>query len=71
LKERNVPGEIEFFSLLLPGLLPILAVCAASFVVIDLFLAKLGLYRYTWHPSLFRVALFAAMFSGASLLLWQ
>ena len=41
------------------------------FIVLDLVLARLGFYRYTWHPALFRVALFAAMFSGVSLLLGQ
>ena len=66
-----MPGEIDLFSLLMPGLLPILAACVLLFVVLDLVLARLGFYRYTWHPSLFRVALFAALFSGASLLLWQ
>jgi hypothetical protein len=66
-----MPAEIDLFSLLMPGLLPILAGCVVFFVVLDLVLARLGFYRYTWHPSLFRVALFAALFSGASLLLWR
>ncbi|MBB3261694.1 hypothetical protein F4827_006562 [Paraburkholderia bannensis] len=66
-----MPGQIDLFSLLVPGLLPILAGCVLLFVLLDLVLARLGFYRYTWHPSLFRVALFAALFSGASLLLWQ
>jgi hypothetical protein len=66
-----MPGQIDLFSLLVPGLLPILAGCVLLFVLLDLTLARLGFYRYTWHPSLFRVALFAALFSGASLLLWQ
>ena len=66
-----MPGEIDIFSLLVPGLLPILVGCALLFVVLDLVLAIFGFYRCTWHPSLFRVALFAALFSGASLLLWQ
>lgn len=66
-----MPGEIDIFSLLMPGLLPVLAGCALCFVVLDLALARLDFYRYTWHPSLFRVALFAALFSGASLLLWR
>ncbi|WP_144113910.1 DUF1656 domain-containing protein [Paraburkholderia sp. BCC1886] len=66
-----MPGEIDLFSLLVPGLLPILAGCVLFFVALDLVLARLGFYRLTWHPSLFRVALFAALFSGASLLLWR
>jgi hypothetical protein len=66
-----MPGEIDLFSLLVPGLLPVLAGCVLLFIVLDLVLARLGFYAYTWHPGLFRVALFAAMFSGASLLLLQ
>ncbi|MDE1182136.1 DUF1656 domain-containing protein [Paraburkholderia sp.] len=66
-----MPGEIDLFSLLVPGLLPILAGCALLFVVLDLVLARLGVYRYAWHPALFRVALFAALFSGMSLVLRQ
>lgn len=66
-----MPGEIDLFSLLVPGLLPILVGCVLLFIALDLVLARLGLYRYTWHPTLFRVALFAAMFSSASLLLRQ
>jgi protein AaeX len=66
-----MPAEIDLFSLLMPGLLPILVACVLIFVFLDLLLARLDLYRYAWHPSLFRVALFAAMFSGASLLLWR
>ncbi|CAG9226809.1 conserved hypothetical protein [Paraburkholderia tropica] len=64
-----MPREIEWFSLLMPGLLPILAACVLLFVIVDLAFARLGVYRYVWHPGLFRVALFAALFSGAALLL--
>jgi hypothetical protein len=66
-----MPGEIDLFSLLVPGLLPVLVGCVLLFIALDLVLARLGFYQYTWHPGLFRVALFAAMFSGASLLLLQ
>lgn len=66
-----MPGEIDLFSLLVPGLLPILAGCALLFFLLDLVLARLGVYRYAWHPGLFRIALFAALFSGIALLLRQ
>ena len=66
-----MPREIDVFALLVPGLLPILVGCVLFFVVLDLALARLGFYRFTWHPGLFRVALFAAIFSGAALLLRQ
>ncbi len=63
-----MPAEIEIFSFLVPYLLPVLVGCVVVFVMLDLLLARLGVYRYAWHPGLFRVALFAAMFSGVSLL---
>ncbi|MGF6774792.1 hypothetical protein P3T18_007313 [Paraburkholderia sp. GAS199] len=66
-----MPREIDLFSLLVPSLLPILAVCVLIFIGLDLVLAKFNFYNFTWHPSLFRVALFAAMFSGTSLLFWK
>ncbi|RKE35736.1 uncharacterized protein DUF1656 [Paraburkholderia sp. BL23I1N1] len=66
-----MPGEIDLFSLLVPGLLPLLVGCVLLFIVLDLVLARLGFYHYTWHPGLFRVALFATLFCGASLLLLQ
>ncbi|CAD6532878.1 DUF1656 domain-containing protein [Paraburkholderia sabiae] len=63
-----MPAEIEIGSFLVPYLLPVLIGCVMVFVVLDLLFARLGVYRYAWHPGLFRVALFAAMFSGVSLL---
>jgi hypothetical protein len=61
--------EIVLYSVLVPGLLAILVVCAAIFVALDLLLARLGWYRRVWHPALFRASLFAVLFSSASLLL--
>ena len=63
-----MPAEIEFCSFLVAYLLPVLIGCVVVFVMLDLLFARLGVYRYAWHPGLFRVALFAAMFSGVSLL---
>jgi protein AaeX len=63
-----MPAEIEFCGFLVPYLLPVLVGCVIVFVMLDLLLARLSVYRYAWHPGLFRVALFAAMFSGVSLL---
>jgi hypothetical protein len=64
-----MPREIAFFSLLVPGLLPILVSCAAAFVGLDLVISRLGWYRHVWHPALFRASLFAALFAAVGLLL--
>jgi len=36
---------------------------------IDAIVGRFGLYRYVWHPPLFRVALFVCLFGIAGLLL--
>jgi len=63
-----MPREISIFSLLVPGLLPILAGSVIAFGLLDRALVRSGLYRHVWHPALFRAALFVCIFSGAGLL---
>ncbi|WP_322062404.1 DUF1656 domain-containing protein [Paraburkholderia sp. J63] len=64
-----MPREISFFSLLIPGLLPIFAGSVITYWLIDRGLAAVGLYRHVWHPALFRAAMFVCLFSGVALLL--
>ena len=65
--EVTMPAEVAVFGFFVPVLLLVLPVCIVLFVVLDLALASVGLYRYTWHPSLFRVALFIVLFCTVSL----
>ncbi len=62
-----MPADVAVFGFFVPVLLLVLLVCIALFVMLDLALASIGLYRHTWHPSLFRVALFIVLFCGMSL----
>ena len=64
-----MPREIAFLDALIPTLLLIFVGCVILQFGIDWLLSRLRLYRYVWHPSLFRIALFFCIFSGASLLL--
>jgi hypothetical protein len=63
-----MPHEIVFFSLLVPGLLPVFLGCAMVYWAADRVLARMGLFRHVWHPALFRAALFVCLFSGVGLL---
>ncbi|QBR03712.1 DUF1656 domain-containing protein [Paraburkholderia pallida] len=63
-----MPLEVDIFGFFAPVLLPVLVVCVIAFVILDLILARLRIYRFAWHPGLFRVALFIALFSGVSLI---
>ncbi|SEI65128.1 DUF1656 domain-containing protein [Frateuria terrea] len=64
-----MPPEIEFYGVLVPGLLPVFLLSLALMVTLDLVLGRAGLYRRLWHPSLFRFALFVCLFGAAGLLL--
>jgi hypothetical protein len=64
-----MPREIEFYGVLMPGLLPVFLLSLLAMVGLDLVIGRLGLYRRLWHPSLFRFALFVCLFGAAGLLL--
>ncbi|PUA20473.1 DUF1656 domain-containing protein [Glaciimonas sp. PCH181] len=64
-----MPREIAFLDALIPTLLLVFVGCVILQFGIDWLLSRLRLYRYVWHPSLFRIALFFCIFSGAGLLL--
>jgi protein AaeX len=63
-----MPVEIDILGFFAPVLLPVFAGCVVIFVVLDLLLARTGLYRVAWHPGLFRLALFVVLFCGVALL---
>ncbi|RDD82420.1 DUF1656 domain-containing protein [Dyella tabacisoli] len=62
-----MPHEIALFDALVPGLLLVFLGCLALLWAVDAVVGRFGLYRYVWHPSLFRLALFACMFGVAGL----
>lgn len=64
-----MPREIDIQGVLVPGLLPIFLGCLLLMALLDLLVGRYGLYRYVWHPPLFRLALFACLFGLAGLLL--
>ena len=64
-----MPREIAIQGVLVPGLLPIFLGCLLLMALLDLLVGRYGLYRYVWHPPLFRLALFACLFGLAGLLL--
>lgn len=65
-----MPREIALADALVPGLLLIYLGCLLVLWLIDTIIGRYGLYRYVWHPSLFRVAVFFVLFGAAGLLLY-
>jgi steroid 5-alpha reductase family enzyme len=65
-----MPLEVALADALVPGLLLVYLACLLLLWVIDTIAGRYGLYRYVWHPSLFRVAVFFCLFGAAGLLLY-
>jgi hypothetical protein len=53
--------EIPIGGLLLPPLLPYVVLALLVFSLLDGALARMRLYRFVWHPTLVRLALFVAL----------
>jgi hypothetical protein len=58
-----MPREISILSLFVPSPLLVLAGSILLYVVLDLTLSRLGIYRYVWHSALFRISLFTVVFA--------
>jgi len=66
-----MPRDINFFGVLLPGILPLFLMTLLLQVVIDSALNRIGAYRRSWHPALVRVCLFVCIFSSLLIFLYK
>ncbi|WP_266169202.1 DUF1656 domain-containing protein [Dyella subtropica] len=66
-----MPREIALADALVPGLLLVFVGCLLLLWLVDTIVGRFGLYRFVWHPPLFRLALFVCMFGAAGLLLFH
>ncbi len=53
--------EIAVLGAYLPALVPLCIGGAALTWLVDRLLARVGLYRFVWHPALFRASLLACL----------
>jgi steroid 5-alpha reductase family enzyme len=65
-----MPLEVALGDALVPGMLLVYLGCLLVLWAVDTIVGRYGLYRYVWHPSLFRVAVFFVLFGAAGLLLY-
>lgn len=66
-----MPREIALADAFVPGLLLVFVACLLLLWLVDTIVGRFGLYRYVWHPPLFRLAIFVCMFGSAGLLLFR
>lgn len=65
-----MPREISIGGVFMPGLLIWFVISFGLLLLIDLIIGRFGLYRFVWHPSLFRLALFVCLFGSVALLFY-
>ncbi|TFW29215.1 DUF1656 domain-containing protein [Duganella callida] len=58
-----MPREVDFFGILLPGVLPVFLLSALLQLALDAVLSHVGAYRRSWHPALVRLCMFVCIFS--------
>lgn len=70
----NTPAiarEAVIFGVYMPTLLIVFVLSAGLAWVCDRLIAYTGAYRYIWHPSLFRLSLFACLFGALGLFIYR
>lgn len=65
----SLPAEISIAGVYVPGLLVLAVLLLSAAWAVDALAGRAGLYRYAWHPPLFRLALYVAVFAACGLLL--
>jgi hypothetical protein len=65
-----MPRDIDLAGATVPGLLLVYLACLFVQWLLDTIAGRYGLFRYVWHPALFRVALFFCLFGSIGLLLY-
>jgi len=64
-----MPREIALGDALVPGLLVLFILALLAIWLLDSLAGRFGLYRFVWHPPLFRVAIFVCVFGAFALFL--
>lgn len=68
---QHLPREVDFFGVLLPGVLPVFFLSAVLQLVLDAVLSHVGAYRNSWHPALVRLCMFVCIFSTLLVTLYK
>ena len=63
-----MPREIALLDALLPSLFTVFLLSVVLHTVLDKALGWCGVYRYVWHPPLFRFSCFVCIFGAGGLL---
>lgn len=63
-----MPREFSLLDALMPTMFLAFLASVLLQAILDRIMGRLGVYRYVWHPSLFRVSIFFCIFGVFGLL---
>ncbi|WP_027815099.1 DUF1656 domain-containing protein [Paraburkholderia bannensis] len=66
-----MPRDVAFLDAYIPAIVLLFILGAALTWVLDSVLARTGLYRIVWHPSLFRVSLLVVVCCAIGLAVYR
>ncbi|MBM7062788.1 DUF1656 domain-containing protein [Pseudomonas sp. UL073] len=66
-----MPREIPLHGVYLPSLTLLFLVVLLLAWGLDRLLARAGLYRHAWHPTLLRVGLFTCLYAALALAIYR
>lgn len=66
-----MPRDVAFLDAYIPAIVLLFILGAAITWVLDSALARTGLYRIVWHPSLFRVSLLVVVCCAIGLAVYR
>lgn len=66
-----MPRDVAFLDAYIPAIVLLFILGAAITWVLDSVLARIGLYRVVWHPSLFRVSLLVVVCCALGLAVYR
>jgi len=66
-----MPLDITLVGIQMPTLLVVFIITAVLQVLVDRVMSDAGVYKYVWHPGLFRTAVFVCLFTLPCLLIYH
>ncbi|CAN7406845.1 DUF1656 domain-containing protein [Trinickia sp. LjRoot230] len=66
-----MPRELVIFGAYVPAMVPLCIASAALAWIADRLLATTGLYRFVWHPSLFRASVLVGICGALGLAVYR
>ena len=66
-----MPREISLLDALVPTLFLVFLVSIILQTLVDSIMGRCGVYRYVWHPPLFRLSVFVCIFGTCGLLVFR